>query len=95
MPMAAGVFEAWVFGHPIEEVVLWKHGETGTLLGDGADVADGFLVVCFKLHGLCCDVLAKPCGHDNTHAAQFPYLWMHLYHGYLVNWRHGGQSFVS
>ena len=68
--MAAGVFETGVFGHPVEEMVLREHGETGALFGDGADVADGFFVICFELHGLCCDVLAQLCVDDDLQVAQ-------------------------
>ena len=70
LPMAAGIFETWVFGYPVEEMVLWEHGETGALFGDGADVADGFFVICFELHGLCCGVLAKACRDDHIQVAQ-------------------------
>lgn len=68
--MAAGVFETWIFGHPVEEMVLWEYGETGALFGYGADVADGFLVVGFQAHGLCRGVLVRLCGDDKRHVAQ-------------------------
>jgi hypothetical protein len=34
------------------------------LFGDGADVADGFFVVGFELHGLCYGILIRP--HDDA-----------------------------
>ena len=68
--MAAGVFEGWIFGYPVEEMVLWEHGERGALGGDVADVADGFLVVGFEAHGLCRGALAKLYGDDEMHVAQ-------------------------
>ena len=65
--MAAGIFEVWVFGHPVEEVVFWEHGKRGALGGNGADVADGFLVVGFEAHGLWRGVSAQQCDDGKMH----------------------------
>jgi hypothetical protein len=62
LPVAARIFETWIFRYPIEQMVFWEHCEDGALFGDGADVGDGFLVVCFELHGLGCEFSAWPSG---------------------------------
>ena len=45
LPSRADLSELWVFGRPICEVVFWKDGEMGALLGSSCYVVGGFVEI--------------------------------------------------
>lgn len=52
LPSRADLSELRVFGHPICEMVFWKDGKMGAVLGSSRYVVDGFVVVELWFEGL-------------------------------------------
>lgn len=52
LPLRADLSELRVFGRPICEVVFWKDGEMGAVLGSSRYIIGGFVVVELGFEGL-------------------------------------------